>query len=153
MTEEDASVLAQLTEHDVRRLIQGQNRWYVAGLVLIIVMVGFTAWLAGGGRAASRDNLNATSVSLANNGRNACITDLRNEQLAAQGAELAALGRALIAGLVADNPTEVQHQVSLFEAAATRQDAAAKASRPEQLNADPADGGCGPPITDVNQLP
>jgi hypothetical protein len=138
---------------DVERMMRGQNMRFAVGLAVVLLLVGYTAWLAGGGRAAARDNVTATNASLANNARNACITERRNLQSEAAGDMLRHGLKAQIAGLVEQDGAEARAEISETEAATERWQHATDTLRPEQLNAPIAEGGCGPPILTVSDLP
>jgi len=138
---------------DVREMTRAANRRTIALIVPLLALVVGTVWYAAGTRAGAQDSFNATDVFLAGQPRSACITERRNEQLAAQGQELAALGRALIAAFITGDDGEALRQVSEFEKAARRQDIAAASVAAEVLNLPPAEGGCGPPIDSLEDLP
>lgn len=126
--------------------------WTVAiGVPLLTVAVVLSVWFAASAREASRDSFNATAVQLATQERNACITERRTEQIAAQGEESAALGRALIAAFIADDTDLALAEAVRFEAAADRQDDAAASLSPDVVD-EPPPLGCGPPILTIDDL-
>lgn len=136
---------------DVRQLFRRANRWVAFGFLLLLVVGGVTVYYAAGGRAASKDNLNATSVQLANGARNACITERRNAQAEAIGRETIAAHRAQAAGLLEHNEAEAAKQAAIVAKNAALWETATKSLSQEVLNQKPP-VGCGPPILTIQDL-
>lgn len=137
---------------EVRAWMRSQNIKGAIGLVLVMALVAFTAYLASGGRAASRDNLNNTRLSLANNARNDCIQKRRNDQAEAIGRETLAAHRAQRAGLLQHDEAEAARQAAIVELNAEAWEVATKSLSREVLN-QPPPLGCGPPITTLADVP
>jgi hypothetical protein len=141
-------VAAAPTASDVQVFIRNQN-WKLGIIATLLFVVGISGtWFSAGGRAASRDSFNSTSIQLANQARNACITELRNEGLDA-------IGRAIVEGLQAqksalidrDRAATLTH-LDAFDQAVLDRQANADATEPDAL-----DERCGPPILSLDDLP
>lgn len=152
---EDRPVLADLppapTAEDLRRIMRNQN-WKTLLVAIPLILLGAgSIFFSSSGRDAAQDSYSATSVQLANNERNDCITKRRNAELDAFGQAVIAGLRAQKAGLLDDNEAEVDAQVQILDNAATARDLAAKSLTPDVIN-QPPPLGCGPPIVTVHDL-
>lgn len=145
--------LATPSANEVRLLMRAQNTKLAMGAIVVIALLVVTVWFSASGRAASRDSFNSTSIALANAPRSACITERRNAELDAIGDANAALGLALIAGLVTDDSAEALSQVSAFREAEQRRQRVSESMAPDVLDLPPSEGGCGPPILSLDDLP
>ena len=137
------------TADDVRAIMRSQNvKVAVLAVVLILAVAiagAVTSGYAAEGRDASENSRDAVLSQLAANERTACITDRRSEEQNAKREMIAALGRALNAGLLRGDTAEAERQAALFEKATERGDRAGRALEPDVLN-QPKPVGCGPPI-------
>lgn len=145
------SSLSSITHADVSALMRNQNWKLGAGFLAVLLLVGITAWLAGGGRSAAEDNLNATRIQLANNERNACVSERRNAQAAAVGDMVEHGLAAQKAGLVDRDDARLTEELRLYAVAVKARHDADVSLSPEVLN-EPPPQGCGAPITTVDQL-
>lgn len=145
--------------------LKRSNRRIILPLVGLILAVLASVVLANGGRIASQDSLNASRIGFANNERNACITDRRSVQAAAAGeiqvffmralaSSSSASGRApSIAESFKVHPLRDPLTEFADSAAATERWRTVTASLdPAVLNLPKAKGGCGAPITSVDDL-
>lgn len=137
---------------EVRAIMRSQN-WKVALLAIaFLLMGGASIWFSATGRSAAQNSADTTSAALANNARNACIEERRNEEIRALGVMLSASARAQIAGLLLDDDAETARQVARFEEAdRVRAEAAASLDSDVVSKAPPI--GCGPPITEPSDIP
>jgi hypothetical protein len=140
-----------LTADELRVVMRGQNIKGALAFLALLLLVGFTAWLAGGGRTASIDNRNSTKVQLAQNARNNCLTERRNAELDAVGREIDAGLKAQKAALVVDDQVELAKQLARFDKASAERDDAAASLKPDVLD-QPPPIGCGPAILSLDDL-
>lgn len=140
------------TANDVQAMMRAQNWRFGVGMVVLIIISVITAYFAGGSRDASRDSFNAANAQYATQARSACITERRNAELHAIGDANAALGRALVLGLVQRDRDGALAQLDLFEQADGERVKAANSLLPDVLNDTPP-AGCGPPILGPDDVP
>jgi hypothetical protein len=140
------------TMEDVRRLNRRHNWMTLVIAAPLFVLAAIATWAAIDGRQASEGGTDAVEAVLADNGRGACITERRNEELAAIGDELTALGRAQIAYFIEQDGDRARREVEKFEEAEARRVQAVAALSEDVIDLPPP-VGCGPPVTTELDLP
>lgn len=135
-----------------RRLLR-QNIWLLCGLGAVVI-VGFLVlgWLANESRLTAEDNRRATEAQFQSDDRGACITQRRSVQFDALGQMQVHTLRALDAAFLLDDDALVRSEVDKGLAAAEMWDRATATLEPEALNLPRSEGGCGPPVTSLDEL-
>lgn len=135
---------------EAQRLLRLNIRLLAAASVVIVIGLLILGVIANSSRLTGEDNRNATETAFANQARSACITQRRSIQFDHLGGMQVHTLRALAA--LADDDDET----FLREVAAGLDEAAGWEAAVETLSADvldePPPVGCGPPVTNLEQL-
>lgn len=141
------------TAEDVRAMVAATNRRTLIGAVALLLLVVGVVWFTAGGRAASIDSKNSTKVALANNERQACISDRAAVEADAGHDRDDALGLALYDYFILGETEQARAQGETMKDAIARRIEASKARARDQVNRPVSEGGCGPVIDSLDDIP